>query len=88
MSRDFTKPRSQEAKSWITAELIKSKCQYVSRGYRLKEIIQDFRKEYNVELTYVRAWRAREAALSTLFVLFHAFFVLIHVIYDIIWKLL
>ncbi|KAA0067248.1 MuDRA-like transposase [Cucumis melo var. makuwa] len=34
------------------------------RRLRPNEIIQDFRKEYKVDITYVRAWRAREAALS------------------------
>ena len=54
----------KQTKSWVIVELIKLKYQDVNSGYRLKEIIQDFLKEYKVDITYVRAWRAREAALS------------------------
>ena len=57
------KQDNKQAKSQVIVELIKSKYQDVSCGCRLKEMIQDLRKEYGVDITYVRDWMAREVAL-------------------------
>lgn len=44
--------------------MIQSKYQDVIRGYKPKEIIHKFQKEFGINLWYGRVWRAQEAALS------------------------
>ncbi|XP_022153200.1 uncharacterized protein LOC111020756 [Momordica charantia] len=53
----------RQAKSWVVGHLVQEKFTDVSRTYRPKDIIQDMRKEYGVNLSYDRAWRSSEEAL-------------------------
>ena len=56
-----------QAKSWMIGECVKAK--YVdpmNTTYRPWDIIRDIRQEYGVSFNYIRAWRAKEAALSSL----------------------
>lgn len=64
MLKVLRKQDYRQAKSWAIVELIHSKYEDVSRGYRPKGIIPDFWKEFDIDLSYERAWRAQEAALS------------------------
>ena len=63
MLKVLRKQDYRQAKSWAIVELIHSKYEDVSRGYRPKEIIQDFHKEYGVNITYEKAWKARESCI-------------------------
>ena len=57
----------RQAKSWIIGECVKSK--YVdptNTSYRPREIMRDMQAEYGVSFNYLRAWRAKEAALTSL----------------------
>ena len=53
----------QQAKSWVIGHLIKSKYDQVGRTYCPKDIIEDVRRDYGVNISYGRAYRAREYAL-------------------------
>jgi len=53
----------QQAKSWVIGHLIKSKYDQVGRTYRPRDIIEDVRRDYGVNISYGRAYRAREYAL-------------------------
>lgn len=65
MSKDFTKAESQVSQELDNSHFnYKLKYKDVSHGYMPKKIIQDFWKEYEIDITYVKAWRTREVALS------------------------
>lgn len=55
----------RQASSWVIGQHMKSKCQGTDRTYKPKEIIEEVRKEFGVNLTYEKAWRAREIALNS-----------------------
>ncbi|KAA0060059.1 MuDRA-like transposase [Cucumis melo var. makuwa] len=52
----------EQAKSWVVGELIKSKFKRVSRLYKPCDIIEDMRQDYGINMSYEKAWRARENA--------------------------
>ncbi|KAE8652907.1 hypothetical protein Csa_022657 [Cucumis sativus] len=49
----------KQAKSWVIAKPIQSKYEDVSRGYMPKEIIQNFPKEFDIDLSYDRTEGSR-----------------------------
>ena len=53
----------RQASSWIIGQHIKSKCQGSNEAYKPREIIEDIQKELGLNLSYEKAWRAREKAL-------------------------
>ena len=59
--KNMRKQDHKQAKSWIIAKLIQSNYQDVSHADRPKKIIQDFRKEFGINLSYERARKAQEA---------------------------
>ncbi|TYK18905.1 MuDRA-like transposase [Cucumis melo var. makuwa] len=50
----------RQAKSWVVGELIKSKFKGVGRLYKPCDIIEDMRQDYGINMSYEKAWRARE----------------------------
>ena len=50
--------------SWLIDESIRETYQGVGCEYRPRDIIQNIRKQYGVEISYEKAWRAREMALG------------------------
>ncbi|XP_038711808.1 protein FAR1-RELATED SEQUENCE 6-like [Tripterygium wilfordii] len=64
-SLDFINRSHMQASGKVIGECIKSKYNGVGRIYRPKDIIQDVRQEFGVNISYDKAWRAREAALES-----------------------
>ena len=56
----------RQASSQLIGELIKDKFADCSRIYTPKNIQADIQSEYGVLLSYSKAWRAKEAALTLL----------------------
>ncbi|KAL0543902.1 hypothetical protein IC582_019007 [Cucumis melo] len=52
----------EQAKSWVVGELIKSKFKGPGRIYKPRDIIEDMRQDYGINMSYEKAWRARENA--------------------------
>ncbi|KAA0043646.1 Ulp1-like peptidase [Cucumis melo var. makuwa] len=52
----------RQAKSWVVGELIKSKFKGAGRIYKPRDIIKDMRQDYDINMSYEKAWRARENA--------------------------
>ncbi|KAL4022875.1 hypothetical protein IC575_016621 [Cucumis melo] len=52
----------KQAKSWVVGELIKSKFKGPGRIYKPRDIIEDMRQDYGINMSYEKAWRARENA--------------------------
>ena len=57
---------SRHASSWLIGESIRETYQGVGCEYRPKDIIQNIRKQYGVEMYYEKACRAREIALGSI----------------------
>ncbi|KAL0541690.1 hypothetical protein IC582_021745 [Cucumis melo] len=57
LNRDY-----RQAKSWVVGELIKSKFKGPGRIYKPRDIIEDMRQDYGINMSYEKAWRARENA--------------------------
>ncbi|KAA0067351.1 MuDRA-like transposase [Cucumis melo var. makuwa] len=54
--------RKRQAKSWVVGELIKSKFKGPGRIYKPRDIIEDMRQDYDINMSYEKALRARENA--------------------------
>ncbi|KAK3205436.1 hypothetical protein Dsin_019482 [Dipteronia sinensis] len=54
----------RHASSWIIGHYIKSKFEGVGCNYRSKEIIADIHKLLGLNISYEKAWRARESAFD------------------------
>ncbi|KAL0533638.1 hypothetical protein IC582_027679 [Cucumis melo] len=61
-SLEFLNCDHRQAKSWVVGELIKSKFKGVGRLYKPRDIIEDMRQDYDINMSYEKAWRARENA--------------------------
>ena len=61
-SLEFFNHDHRQAKSWVVGELIKSKFKEVGRLYKPCDIIEDKRQDYDINMSYEKAWRARENA--------------------------
>ncbi|KAA0043528.1 MuDRA-like transposase [Cucumis melo var. makuwa] len=61
-SLEFLNRDHRQAKSWIVGELIKSKFKGPGRIYKPRDIIEDMRQDYGINMSYEKAWRARENA--------------------------
>ena len=59
-SLEFLNRDHKQAKSWVVVELIKSKFKGVDRLYKPHDIIEDMRQDYDISMSYEKAWRARE----------------------------
>ncbi|XP_038695537.1 uncharacterized protein LOC119992829 [Tripterygium wilfordii] len=65
-SLEFVNHGHKQASGRVIGDCIKAKYEGVGRVYRPKDIIQDMRREYEVNITYDKAWRAKECALDSL----------------------
>ncbi|KAL0544768.1 hypothetical protein IC582_019893 [Cucumis melo] len=61
-SLEFLNRDHRQAKSWVVGELIKSKFKGPGRIYKPRDIIEDIRQDYGINMSYEKAWRARENA--------------------------
>ncbi|KAA0040920.1 MuDRA-like transposase [Cucumis melo var. makuwa] len=61
-SIEFLNRDHRQAKSWVVGELIKSKFKGPGRIYKPRDIIEDMRQDYDINMSYEKAWRARENA--------------------------
>ncbi|XP_038902295.1 uncharacterized protein LOC120088929 [Benincasa hispida] len=48
----------------VVDELIKDKFTGIGRGYKPRHIVEDMRREYGVNISYDKAWSARETAYA------------------------
>ncbi|KAL4032204.1 hypothetical protein IC575_005272 [Cucumis melo] len=61
-SLEFLNRDHRQAKSWVVGELIKSKFKGTGRLYKPRDIIEDMRQDYGINMSYEKAWCARENA--------------------------
>ncbi|KAA0045025.1 MuDRA-like transposase [Cucumis melo var. makuwa] len=61
-SLEFLNRDHRQAKSWVVGELIKSKFKGPGRIYKPRNIIEDMRQDYDINMSYEKAWHARENA--------------------------
>ncbi|KAL4023314.1 hypothetical protein IC575_017066 [Cucumis melo] len=61
-SLEFLNRDHRQAKSWVLGELIKSKFKGLGRIYKPRDIIEDMRQDYGINMSYEKAWHARENA--------------------------
>ncbi|WJZ85788.1 hypothetical protein VitviT2T_005306 [Vitis vinifera] len=61
MSRD-----NRHASSWLIGESIRETYQGVGCEFRPKDIVVDIRKQYGIQISYDKAWRAKELALGSI----------------------
>ncbi|KAA0051903.1 MuDRA-like transposase [Cucumis melo var. makuwa] len=61
-SVEFLNRDHRQEKSWVVGELIKSKFKGPGRIYKPRDIIEDMRQDYDINMSYEKAWRARENA--------------------------
>ncbi|XP_038888366.1 uncharacterized protein LOC120078210 [Benincasa hispida] len=54
----------KQATTTVVGELIKDKFTGIGRVYKPRHIIEDMKKEYGVNISYDKAWRARETAYA------------------------
>ena len=62
---DVVHHKHRQATSKVIGECIKSKFQGIARVYKPKEIQFDVNEQFAVKVSYAKAWRAREYALSS-----------------------
>ncbi|GMN59378.1 hypothetical protein TIFTF001_028484 [Ficus carica] len=57
----------RQAKSWMIGECVKANyLDPTNTSYRSREIMRDMQAEFEVSFNYLRAWRGKEAALTSL----------------------
>ena len=61
MSRD-----NRHASSWLIGESIRETYQGIGCEFRPKDIVADIRKQYGIQISYDKAWRAKELALGSI----------------------
>ncbi|XP_038719964.1 uncharacterized protein LOC120012596 [Tripterygium wilfordii] len=65
-SLEFVNHGHKQASGRVIGDCIRARYEGVGRVYRPNDIIQDIRREYGINITYDKAWRARECALYSL----------------------
>ncbi|XP_038680934.1 uncharacterized protein LOC119981866 [Tripterygium wilfordii] len=65
-SLDYLNGSHRQASAKVIGDCIKGKYDGVGRSYRPKDIIQNVRIEFGVNITYDKAWRSREHALESI----------------------
>ncbi|RVW32621.1 hypothetical protein CK203_076519 [Vitis vinifera] len=61
MSRD-----NRHASSWLIGESIRETYQGIGCEFRPKDIVADIRKQYGIQISYDKVWRAKELALGSI----------------------
>ena len=66
-SIEIVQGHHRQAKSWMIGECVKAKYLDPTNSlYRPSEIMRDMQAEFGVSFNYLRAWRGKEAALTSL----------------------
>ncbi|GMN69660.1 hypothetical protein TIFTF001_038705 [Ficus carica] len=66
-SIEIVQGHHRQAKSWMIGECVKAKyLNPTNTLYRPSEIMRDMQAEFGVSFNYLRAWRGKEAALTSL----------------------
>ncbi|GMN65586.1 hypothetical protein TIFTF001_034654 [Ficus carica] len=66
-SIEIVQGHHRQAKSWMIGECVKAKyLDLTNTLYRPSEITRDMQAEFGVSFNYLRAWRGKEAALTSL----------------------
>ncbi|KAL5568364.1 hypothetical protein UlMin_024939 [Ulmus minor] len=65
-STDFKTTRRRQATSWVVGECIKRRFINPGRVFRPRDVMDDMKQRYGVELSYSVAWRGRECAYENL----------------------
>ncbi|KAL5582402.1 hypothetical protein UlMin_014844 [Ulmus minor] len=63
---DFKTTRRRQATSWVVGECIKRRFINPGRVFRPRDVMDDMKQRYGVELSYSVAWRGRECAYENL----------------------
>lgn len=64
-SLDISQRNHRQASSKLISKFIQSKCDGVARSYKPGSIREDILKQFGVNISYDKAWRAREYALHS-----------------------
>ncbi|GMN48446.1 hypothetical protein TIFTF001_017612 [Ficus carica] len=66
-SIEIVQGHHRQAKSWMIGECVKAKyLDSTNTSYRPREIMRDMQAEFGMSFNYLRAWRGKEAALTSL----------------------
>ncbi|KAL5562717.1 hypothetical protein UlMin_032464 [Ulmus minor] len=63
---DYKREGHRQATSWVIGDCLKNRYIAPSRTFKPKNIVDDVRERFGVQISYNKAWRAREAAYDTL----------------------
>ncbi|KAL5574090.1 hypothetical protein UlMin_023687 [Ulmus minor] len=63
---DFKPVRRRQAKSWVVGECVKRKLINPGRVYRPRDVMDDMKRKFGVDISYSVAWRGRECAYDNL----------------------
>ncbi|KAL5561693.1 hypothetical protein UlMin_031440 [Ulmus minor] len=63
---DYKREGHRQATNWVIGDCLKNIYIAPSRTFKPKDIVNDVRERFGVQITYNKAWRAREAAYNTL----------------------
>ncbi|KAL5581810.1 hypothetical protein UlMin_014252 [Ulmus minor] len=63
---DYKREGHRQSTSWVIGDCLKNRYIALSRTFKPKDIVDDVRERFGVQITYNKAWRAREAAYDTL----------------------
>ncbi|KAL5561678.1 hypothetical protein UlMin_031425 [Ulmus minor] len=63
---DYKREGHRHATSWVIGDCLKNRYIAHSRTFKPKDIVDDVRERFGVQITYNKAWRAREVAYDTL----------------------
>ena len=63
---DYKREGHRQVTSWVIGDCLKNRYIAPSRIFKPKDIVDDVRESFGVQITYNKAWRAREVAYDTL----------------------
>ncbi|KAL5564417.1 hypothetical protein UlMin_027581 [Ulmus minor] len=63
---DFKPVRRRQATSWVVGECVKRKLINPGRVYRPRDVMDDMKRKFGVDISYSVAWRGRECAYDNL----------------------
>ncbi|KAL5543574.1 hypothetical protein UlMin_007358 [Ulmus minor] len=63
---DFKPVRRRQATSWVVGECVKRRLINPGRVYRPRDVMDDMKRKFGVDISYYVAWRGRECAYDNL----------------------
>ncbi|KAL5543456.1 hypothetical protein UlMin_007240 [Ulmus minor] len=63
---DFKPVRRRQATSWVVGECVKRRLINLGRIYRPRDVMDDMKQKFGVDISYSVAWRGRECAYENL----------------------